>query len=299
MQVYTQLGQNSKKPSAVALGFFDGVHIAHAEVIRKVTEQEGMVPTVLTFSGNELLPKHKNGAKEILSEDQKLARFEELGVKQVFELDFSGIASLPAQCFLEDILVKQLHASCISCGYDYTFGKNAAGNVELLQQFCGERNLSLHVLSPLTLDGKLVSSTAIRRFLLEGDIPSANRMLGYPYSIWGEVVPGRHLGRTLGFPTLNQRFSENRIVPQYGVYASISRIDGKEYRSITNIGIKPTIPGLREPLAETHLLGGQGDFYGKTAQVSLLTMMRPEMRFSDVAELKTAVLRDIASRKEL
>ena len=135
--------------------------------------------------------------------------------------------------------------------------------------------------------------------LADGDIPGARALLGGPYDIVGEVVSGRHLGHTLGFPTINQRFGGRQALPRFGVYHSVAECGGARWPAITNVGVKPTIPGLREPLAETHMIGAAGDFYGKIARVELLTMLRPESRFADVDELKAQVLADIETRKRL
>ena len=143
----------------------------------------------------------------------------------------------------------------------------------------------------------MISSTAIRQAILAGDIPLANEMLGYRYALEGEVIHGHHLGRTLGFPTLNQAIPLGLLMPKFGVYSSLTHIDGETYRSITNIGIKPTIEGERAPLSETYMLGASGDFYGKVAYVELLHMMRPEKKFSGIAELKQTVLQDLAQRE--
>lgn len=287
-------------PSAVALGYFDGVHLAHQQVIRSAVNQKaaGLIPTVMCFRTSLRRPENKDTGRLILTEEQKLEQFARLGIERVFLPDFAEIADMTAAHFLQEILQKRLSAAAISCGYDYSFGQGGRGDVSLLRRFCHEKGLGLEVLQPVLLHGETVSSTAIRQALLEGDIPRANELLGYDYYILGEVVHGRSLGRTLGFPTLNQPFGEDQLVPRYGVYNSRTKIGGSDYRSITNVGIKPTISGLRAPLAETHLLGGQGDWYGKVARVSLLEMTRPEKKFSGVEELKQVVLADIARREQ-
>ena len=292
MQVYKKLFRTEDR-SAVALGFFDGVHKAHASVISRVLNREGLVPTVLTFSMEGNLPDNKQQGKAILTDEQKLERFEALGVERVVFPSFEEISEISAEEFMRGVLKERLHAGVLSCGYDYTFGKGAAGNAVLLQNFCRENGIALNILPPYEEKGCLVSSTAVREFLLKGEVESANNMLGYSYYITGRVISGRHLGHTLGFPTINQRFSEKQLIPRFGVYKTVAEAGGKTYKSVTNVGKKPTIPGLREPLAETHLIGAQGDFYGQEVRVSFHSFLRPEQKFSDVEELKAAVRQDI------
>lgn len=299
MQVFTEL-RAGEKPTAVALGLFDGVHIAHAQVIRAVTNKLPFVPAVLTFRIDaqfEQMPPNKQGIRTILTDEQKLEQFERLGVEQVWMPEFSELADLTPEAFFNDVLLGRLHAAALSCGYDYSFGKHAAGQVGLLHSLCEQNGVALSVLPAFDRNHTLVSSTAVRNCLMSGDIPTANALLGYPYYLLGEVVHGRSLGKTLGFPTLNQLFAPNQLVPRYGVYNSTTEIAGKSYPSITNIGVKPTIEGERAPLAETYLIGGEGDLYGETARVALIEMTRPEQKFNGLDELRAAVHRDIDARK--
>lgn len=296
MEISREIVQ-SEKPSAVALGFFDGVHTAHAKVISAAIGHENTVPTVLTFASDTNLPVSKVGYKLLQTEAQKAKRIEKLGVERLITLPFASVANLSPECFFHEILIGKLGAKVISCGYDYRFGKGASGDITLLEVLCRENGVTLLVTPVCTDHDTVISSTAIRQAVLEGDIPRANEMLGYRYTLEGEVVHGHHLGNTLGFPTLNQMLPPGLLMPKFGVYASITYIGGKSYPSITNIGIKPTIEGERAPLAETHMLGTSGDFYGMYAEIELLHMMRPEKRFASLAELKQAVLQDIARRE--
>lgn len=299
MRFFTDLNpvdlDSSEESTAVALGFFDGVHKAHAQVIGAVTASS-LVPSVLTFCIGEHTPRNKFGVRTILTDEQKLERFKALGVQKVWMPPFEELADLSPEDFFREILLNRLHARELSCGYDYTFGRNAAGGVELLSRLCDESGVRLSVLPAFDQDHTLVSSTAIRKFLLDGDVPAATAQLGYPYYILGEVVHGRSLGKTLGFPTLNQPFLSTQLVPRYGVYNSTTEIAGQIYASITNIGVKPTIEGERAPLAETYLIGGEGDFYGEVARVALIEMTRPERKFESLDELRDTVHRDIAAR---
>ena len=296
MEILREIVQTDR-PSAVALGFFDGVHTAHAKVISAAVGHENTVPTVLTFASDTNLPVSKVGYKLLQTEAQKAKCIEKLGAERLITLPFESVADLSPECFFNDILVAKLGAKVISCGYDYRFGKGAAGDVTLLKTLCENAGITLLVTPQQTDHDTVISSTAIRQAVLDGDIPRANEMLGYRYTLEGDVVHGHHLGNTLGFPTLNQMMPLGLLMPKFGVYASITHIGGKSYPSITNIGIKPTIEGERAPLAETHMLGASGDFYGMNAEIELLHMIRPEKRFASLAELKQAVLQDIARRE--
>lgn len=296
MECYRDIPQQSES-SAVALGFFDGVHTAHAQVIRAVLGKEEYVPTVLTFSADTVLPVSKAGSGLLITEEQKRRRIASLGIQKMFEPSFSEIGGLSAEAFFEEILYKRLRARVLSCGYDYHFGKGARGNADLLQKLCSERKIQLIIVPRCSDRGVTVSSSEIRRAISAGDIMRANELLGYRYTVDGTVIHGKSLGRTLGFPTLNQRLWEGLLLPKFGVYSSITHICGETHRSITNIGVKPTIEGDRAPLAETYMLDADGDYYGKEASVELLHMSRPEQRFSGVGELKETVLRDIAFRR--
>ena len=295
MQYYRDIPQQAEA-SAVALGFFDGVHTAHVQVIRAVLEQEECIPTVLTFSADTSLPISKAGSGLLTAEEQKRRRIAALGIRQMFSPSFSDIGMLTAEEFFEEILRKKLCARVLACGYDYHFGKGAKGNTALLQQWCAACGIRLIVVPRCEAYGITVSSSEIRRAILSGDMVRANALLGYRYTIDGTVIHGRSLGRTLGFPTLNQRLWKGLLLPKFGVYSSVTHIGGETHRSITNIGVKPTIEGQREPLAETYMLCAEGDYYGQTASVELLHMSRPEKRFSNVEELKETVLCDIAHR---
>ena len=299
MEIVTEL-REQPGPSAVALGYFDGVHTAHAAVIRAMQEAAGeAVSTVLTFRLGKRVPDNKAGMRPILTPEQQLEQLERLGVERVLLPAFEEIAYILPEVFFRQVLAEQLHAQVIACGYDYSFGKGAAGTPKLLEQLCGEAGIALRVLPPMTQGGEPVSSTRIRRLLEAGALPEANALLGYCYYVLGPVVRGRSLGRTLGFPTLNQRLLPEQALPRFGVYNSWTEIEGRQYRSITNIGIKPTIEGAREPLAETYLLDAEGDFYGRIARVSLLSMTRPERKFRDLDELCSTVHGDIAHRRSL
>lgn len=297
MKVFNQITDCSKK-TAVALGFFDGVHTAHRKVISEAVlkKDDNTLSAVLTFNIDDKTPQNKLNVKTILTSKQKYEQIELLGIDLIYDLDFSKIADIEPEDFFYDILVSKLNVSFISCGYDYTFGKGAKGDVSLLKRLCDSNGVELSVVDKLSKDDKTFSSSEIREALTNGDIESANSLLGYNYYIKEKVLHGRRIGNTIGFPTINQSLDSFRVVLKYGVYHSTTIIDDKAYKSITNIGVKPTVGEEKTPLAETHVIGFDGDIYGKEVTVYFHKMQREEMKFANLGELKEAIARSVESR---
>lgn len=290
MVVYRKLTETDGE-TAVALGMFDGVHRGHREVIDRVAaqKQNGFIPTVLTFSTDHAQPARKRGTKKILTESLFFEVLESAGIDLVEIPPFEVIRELTPREFTEQVLSGILHAKAVVCGRDFRFGKNAAGDLTVLRKLCAELGIRVEDAPPLMEDGETVSSTRIRQCLLDGEIETANCLLGYPYSFNFEVAHGNELGRTVGFPTINQIFPEQYLVPRYGVYASYTYLEGKRYKSITNVGVKPTIKGNRHPLAETHIMGVDDHLYGQHIKVSLMKFIRPEKKFDSFEELSAEV----------
>ena len=286
-------------PTAVALGLFDGVHRGHQSVIRAAVSESTLTPAVFTFQFDQKDLITKPHFARILSPALKVRKLEELGVEVMFEPLFSSIMSMEPESFFNGILRNFMHAGAIFCGDDFHFGKGASGDTALLQRYCKDAGIRFEVVPPLLDDGAPVSSTRIRAALREGDIPLANRLLGYPYMTDGEVVHGRHLGRKLGFPTINQLFAPEDLIPRFGVYATIAEIDGKRYVGATDIGVKPTVGEGYAPAAETYLLDFDGDLYGKNITLSYYAFLRGERKFSSLAELTETVLRNAAQAKDM
>lgn len=297
MKIYESL-KKSEGPTAVALGYFDGVHLAHQQVLHAAIayKNKGLIPTVLTFRMDQNIPK-KAGIKTILTDEEKLLMFGQFGIEQTYIPCFSKVVDFDATTFFYDVLIHTLQAQVLVCGFDYAFGKNAQGNVALLQKLCDENHVELIVIAPYAIDGELVSSTQIREYLLEGNIEQANKMLGFPYFIKGQVSYGNQIGKTLGFPTANIKLSKSQVIPKFGVYETTTIIDGVTYKSITNIGTNPTIDGKRCPLSETHIFDFHENLYQKNITVTFQRMLREEQKFASLDELQNAIERDIQSVK--
>ncbi len=273
--------------TSVALGQFDALHTGHTAVI-EASKKEGLRTAVLTFRRGTL---KKGDDRYITTDEEREQILDTLGVSLLCEPDFSDICSLSAEQFVSRILAQTLGAKHVSCGFNYRFGKDAQGNAQLLERLCAEYGISCTVVPAVEINGKTVSSTAIRECLDEGDAESAAQMLGRPFSYKLEVIGGKRIGRTLGTPTINQAFPENFICPKYGVYASTAEVNGTEYCGVTNIGVKPTV-GSDIPLSETWICNYSGDLYGQKIKVSLIKYLRPEQKFPSIEALKNAILAD-------
>lgn len=280
--------------TAVALGNFDGLHIGHMAVIHAAMQAAGqdMVPAVLKFREHPFFASGQSANQPylLLSEPECEKRLREQGVA-VYTYDFSAVRSLSPQAFVTDILARELHATAVSCGYNYRFGKNAAGDAALLRTLCEACGIEVHVCNEIFYQGEPVSSTAIRRALLAGDMQKANGMLGYLYSYDYTVVTGDQRGRLLGAPTINQFFPKEVLVPRYGVYASRVTVADKTYAGVTNIGLRPTI-GHSAPRSETYIEGFRGDLYGQNPKVALLQFLRPEIKFDSLEQLSAQIASD-------
>lgn len=284
----------NNKGRAIALGYFDGLHLGHIEVIKTMLTRTDLEAAVFTFSARTPLPKMQKPLN-IITDDQKIRLMEDMGVQKIYAWDFAEIRGLSPEEFVDKILVAEMGARALFCGSDFHFGKNGAGTPDVLARFAQERNVTLTVVPIVEHDGKPVSSSLIRQAIECGDIKTANTLLGYALMYELTVVEGEKLGRALGAPTINQVFPAGCVVPRFGVYSGWTEVGGHQYRSITNIGLKPTVQSTENalPLLETHIIGFSGDLYGENVRVALCDFLREERRFGSVEELKAQIHFDI------
>ncbi len=289
-----------EKGTAVALGYFDGIHLGHRAVLNKALEmakEKNLIPVVMLF---DIHPRKLLTGKVppmLLTEERKRLLLEKLGFK-VVDFDFRHSMNFTPEEFEDKILRGELSAKAVVCGYDYHYGKGGKGSPETLKKDLCEKDIEVVSLDPVYLDGETVSSTRIRQLISEGRIKRANEMLGGYFTYDFQVQKGKRIGRTLGFPTINQFFPEDFVIPKYGVYASRVRVNGKIYSSVTNIGVCPTVDGT-VMRSETCIFDFEGDLYGKCVEVSLIEFLREEKKFGSLEELKEAVDKDIKKAKDI
>ncbi len=291
-----------EEETAVTLGKFDGLHRGHQKLLSEVFRfrENGLSPAVFTF---ETAPGTLIGGRlqtMITTNEERRQNLERAGVSFLVEYPFNQeVARMDPEEFVAHVLVGQMRARAIVSGPDFHFGYRRGGDVALLKRLAPCFGYEVRVVEKLMDGGREISSTYIREELAAGRIEKANELLGYPYMLHGRVVHGRHLGSTLGFPTVNLEPDLQKHLPAFGVYLSQTVIDGMVFPSLTNIGKKPTIAGERPAGAETYIYHLDQDLYGKWIEVRLIGFLRPEQKFSGVEELKKQVLADKETGRRL
>lgn len=282
---------------AVALGTFDGLHMGHMRVL-EMTKKSGLKSAAVTFSN---IPSAYFGGGEgcIFTTDEKIRAFSKTGIDYLILMKFDGdIAAMSPEAFI-DFLARRVRAKYICAGFDYTFGRNAEGDVRLLKELSAKMHIKTAVSDALYIGGQPVSSTRIRKALACGDVEEAERMLGEPYSFTAQVTMGKQLGRTLGFPTANFYPQEEKLCPKYGVYASIVQYQGRTYPAITNIGSRPTVLDGDRVNVETYIMGFNKEIYGEIITVYIKKRLRGEVRFNGLDELKMQLEMDRKAAREI
>lgn len=293
MEVAQQMRAMAVPPlgSAVAMGFFDGVHKGHQAVIRTAVEaarRQGLAPALFTF---RLPPESRIKGPRLLPTEEKHRRVAAMGVQHYMAPAFEEFRSLTPEQFVDDLLVGCFGAKVLCCGENFTFGKNKAGNVEVLERLCAQRGLTLQVVPMQMFEGRPVSSTRIRYALLHGDVPAANAMLGAPYQIDFPVQRGKGLGHTLGFPTLNQVYPAGFQTPEEGVYITRTLVDGTWYPSATGFGRRPTVSEEgAAATCETFIPGFEGQLYGQRPLVEFYAFLEPSRKFAHLDDLTACVM---------
>lgn len=275
--------------NAIALGTFDGIHKGHKAVLSLPQEYN---KTAVVFVTPPKSAK-ENSPCAIMTAKDKIEAIKAFGIDEVYPLEFLAVRDISAEKFLF-FLKEKFSPDFISCGYNYHFGKNALGNTELLAEFCKENNIELSVKEAVKLNGEPISSTKIREYLKNGEIEKANELLENPFSFSAEVISGDERGRTLGFPTINQKYPTELVPLKFGVYKSKVLIGGEVFEGITNIGIRPTF-SVDYILSETHILGFCGNLYGREIRITPYKFLRGEIKFSSIEELKNQISIDINS----
>ena len=287
--MYNKLSRGeSVMKTAVALGTFDGLHTAHQQVLtlpdgyKKVAVTFKKPPKMVIMGQNELL----------LTEADKCRYLKELGIDEIISLDFAEVRNDSAESFL-NYLKNEIGADYIACGFNYHFGKNGVGDTNLLKAFCDKNGIELKVLKPYLLnDDTPLSSSYIRSLLKNGEFEKANEFLYKPFSFTAMVQKGDQRGRTIGFPTINQKYPDDLVKLRFGVYKTEVWVDGKRYEAITDIGVRPTYK-TDYIISETFIKNFSGNLYGKEITVTPIKFLRDEIKFNSLDELKKQIEKDL------
>lgn len=285
------------RPVHLAMGFFDGVHRGHWQVIASA-DTAGALRGVLTFEQHPLSLLAPEKQPPLLTPDaaQKAALLEAAGAELLLVLPFTReLAALSPQAFL-DALTETGRVVGFSVGRNWRFGARGAGDAAFLMAYAAEHGLRAVINNLAECRGERVCSSRIRELLAAGELAAVTEMLGHPFAVAGVVEQGQHLARTLGFPTANVRVAQPAALPPFGVYEAEVCVDGTRYRAVANLGIRPTIDEAEKRVRlETHLLDFAGDLYGRHLTFELVRFLRPEHRFASVEELRTRIAADVDS----
>ena len=287
-----------KHDRVIALGFFDGVHLGHAALLRltrRRADELGIPAAVLTFDTHpDTLVYHQPVPLINTLEDRKYLMEEKFSMDEVILAHFNrAMMEMPWEAFVEDYLLGELGAKHVVCGHDFSFGYRGQGTPDKLRRLCAQRGVGVNVVDKVSLGGITVSSTHIRQLIRQGDMEAAAQMLGHRHFLSGEVLHGKELGRRLGFPTANLALPEGLIAPAYGVYATLVTLpDGSAHPSVTNVGVRPTVHDQLGRLVEAWILDCTAELYGETIRVEFFTRLRGEKKFDSLEALREEVLRN-------
>jgi len=293
---------NTKR--AMALGFFDGIHIGHAALLNKTKERAleiGAMPSVLTFDvhpdtlvfGKAVpLINDASGRESIIKSS--------FGIDNVVFIHFNRrVMHMDWRDFIDE-LVFELNIAWIVVGHDFSFGYKGQGNPERLKEYCAENGIGCDVIPPVMLDGEIVSSTRIRELIENGELERANKFLGHPHMLLDTVRSGYHLGTKLGTPTINMKFPEGVLVPRRGVYAAkVYLDDGSSHIAVTNVGVRPTVSDEGSVSVESFILDFEGNLYNRQARVEFFRFLRDERKFNSPEELSQQIKLDAEETRRL
>lgn len=292
-----------KHDRVIALGFFDGVHLGHAALLRltrRRADELGIPAAVLTFDTHpDTLVYHQPVPLINTLEDRKYLMEEKFSMDEVILAHFDrAMMEMPWEAFVDDYLLGELGAKHVVCGHDFSFGYRGQGTPDKLRRLCAQRGVGVNVVDKVSLGGITVSSTHIRQLIRQGDMEAAAQMLGHRHFLSGEVLHGKELGRRLGFPTANLALPEGLIAPAYGVYATLVTLpDGSAHPAVTNVGVRPTVHDQLGRLVEAWILDCTAELYGEKIRVEFFTRLRGEKKFDSLEALREEVLRNAAETR--
>lgn len=290
------------KKRAIALGFFDGVHLGHAALLNKTKERAaeiGAMPSVLSFDvhpDNLVFGREVPLINDCMGREDIIRRI--FGIDNVVFIHFNRhVMCMPWREFI-DSLIDELDIAWIVVGHDFCFGYRGEGTADKLKEYCAVRGIGCDIIPAVTLDGRVISSTYIRELISNGNISEANRFLGHPHTLSDTVRSGYHLGRKLGTPTINMFFPHGVLVPKHGVYAAkVCLEDGSRHIAVTNVGVRPTVSDGDRVSVESHLLDYSGNLYGRQARVEFYEFLREERKFDGIEALSAQIHADAESAR--
>lgn len=297
MHLIRRLPESLERPTAVAIGNFDGVHRGHQAVIaamKRAADAYELMPTVLTFEPHPrrfFTPDVPDFRLERVR--AKFARLAQEGVECTVVPRFdAAFASIPADVFMEDVLAHRLNAKAVVVGENFVFGHKRAGDIDLLTRWGTYNDIEIIAVPPVMVGAQVCSSSAVRTSIAMGDMPQAARLLGRAYMLSGRVVHGQARGRKIGFPTANLALPPGLLMPAYGVYAVYVGVGSNHYSGVANFGVRPTLYADGRPVCEVHLFDMQGDLYGQPMRVFMVKRLRDEMKFDEVDALAAQIATD-------
>ena len=286
--------------TAVAIGKFDGVHMGHQKLLKHILDkkEQGMKTVIFTFNPSPAVYFTGKNMPQLLTIEEKRRKFEKLGIDILVEFPMDEeTAHTDPEAFVRRILHEQMNVAYIAAGDDLSYGYKGKGDFALLNRLAPELSYRTHAIKKLQMFGRNVSSSFIKEEIQHSEMERAAELLGETYYIGGTVEHGKKLGRTIGFPTVNLLPPAEKCLPPFGVYFSEVRIDGRKYRGMTNIGLRPTVSDNGQVSVETYIYDLEEDLYGKYLEIALLTFHRKEQKFPGVDALRAQMNLDLEAGK--
>lgn len=284
-----------KEPTAISLGKFDGIHRGHELLLEELMKQKkrGLATVVFTFDIPPKKALSELEQKVLTTNEEKMHIFDSFGIDYLIECPFTPeVMNMEAESFIE-MLAERLSVKCIVAGEDFCFGHNRRGNYKMLQEYAKKLSYEAVIFPKMKEEEREISSTYIREEIENGNIELANKLLGYPYFVSGEVKHGNKIGRTIGFPTINLIPAKQKLLPAYGVYITKVMVNGIVYHGITNVGKKPTIEGNNPVGIETHIFDFNEDVYEQNVVVTFIKRIREEQKFDSLDALLEQMRKDV------
>lgn len=282
--------------TVVTIGNFDGIHKGHIKLIKEAVKEaktKNYKSVVFTFENHPMRYFRADSIKHIITNEEKVKIFKNLGVDIVFMIPFDEyMTKISATDFVKTILHEKLKCKMVIVGHDFTFARNKEGNASLLESLGKKYNMKVKVIEPIKIKGRRVSSSYIRNLINDGNVSEIKDFLGRNYFLEGEVIHARKIGRTIGFPTANLKAEDKLIIPKNGIYAVKVYIKNKVYYGATNIGYNPTVNGKALSI-ETNIIDFDEEIYGEIIKVEFLDRIRDEKKFNSLDELKSQLRKDV------